>query len=151
MLCGHPGRRTRALGSSVSTQIKLLHKHTHPQTRSFHHPHVSTSAVTVGTQAAVLAGLDITMFIEFSPPDNEAWVSRSMCGKMRMNQPSFRILSNRRFSGLTIFNTLTHFFTHSPTPTPTPTPTHERTLTNMCTNNYSCIPTLQSGCTGSPV
>jgi hypothetical protein len=30
--------------------------------------------VTVGTQAAVLAGLDVTMFIEFNPPDNTAWV-----------------------------------------------------------------------------
>jgi len=29
--------------------------------------------VTVGTQAAVLAGLDITMFIEFNPPDNSTW------------------------------------------------------------------------------
>jgi len=29
--------------------------------------------VTVGTQAAVLAGLDITMFIEFQPPPTEAW------------------------------------------------------------------------------
>ena len=28
---------------------------------------------TVGTQAAVLAGLDITMFIEFSPPDDNLW------------------------------------------------------------------------------
>jgi hypothetical protein len=33
-----------------------------------------TNKVTVGTQAAVLAGLDITMFIEFNPPDNEVWV-----------------------------------------------------------------------------
>ena len=31
------------------------------------------SVVTVGTQAAVLAGLDITMFIEFQPPPTEAW------------------------------------------------------------------------------
>ena len=31
--------------------------------------------VTVGTQAAVLAGLDITMFIEFNPDKNDAWVS----------------------------------------------------------------------------
>jgi hypothetical protein len=31
--------------------------------------------VTVGTQAAVLAGLDITMFIEFNPPHNDDWVS----------------------------------------------------------------------------
>jgi hypothetical protein len=30
--------------------------------------------VTVGTQAAVLAGLDITMFVEFQPPDNLIWV-----------------------------------------------------------------------------
>jgi hypothetical protein len=30
--------------------------------------------VTVGTQAAVLAGLDITMFIEFNPPHNDEWV-----------------------------------------------------------------------------
>mmetsp|Transcript_23484 Transcript_23484/g.65335 ORF Transcript_23484/g.65335 Transcript_23484/m.65335 type:complete len:295 (-) Transcript_23484:162-1046(-) len=29
--------------------------------------------MTVGTQAAVLAGLDITMFIEFNPPDDAAW------------------------------------------------------------------------------
>lgn len=29
--------------------------------------------VTVGTQAAVLAGLDITMFIEFNPPHNNEW------------------------------------------------------------------------------
>ena len=32
-------------------------------------------SVTVGTQAAVLAGLDITMFIEFNPPHNDEWVS----------------------------------------------------------------------------
>ena len=31
--------------------------------------------VTVGTQAAVLAGLDITMFIELNPDKNDAWVS----------------------------------------------------------------------------
>ena len=30
--------------------------------------------MTVGTQAAVLAGLDITMFIEFQPPPNDEWV-----------------------------------------------------------------------------
>jgi hypothetical protein len=30
--------------------------------------------VTVGTQAAVLAGLDITMFVEFNPPHNDDWV-----------------------------------------------------------------------------
>ena len=30
--------------------------------------------MTVGTQAAVLAGLDITMFIEFNPPEDHAWV-----------------------------------------------------------------------------
>ena len=35
---------------------------------------LSTFPVTVGTQAAVLAGLDITMFIEFQPPPNSAWV-----------------------------------------------------------------------------
>ncbi|KAL3779603.1 hypothetical protein HJC23_008905 [Cyclotella cryptica] len=29
--------------------------------------------VTVGTQAAVLAGLDVTMFIEFQPPPNSEW------------------------------------------------------------------------------
>lgn len=29
--------------------------------------------MTVGTQAAVLAGLDITMFIEFQPPPNSEW------------------------------------------------------------------------------
>jgi len=29
--------------------------------------------VTVGTQAAVLAGLDITMFIEFQPPHDSEW------------------------------------------------------------------------------
>ena len=29
--------------------------------------------MTVGTQAAVLAGLDITMFIEFQPPPTESW------------------------------------------------------------------------------
>jgi hypothetical protein len=32
--------------------------------------------VTVGTQAAVLAGLDITMFIEFNPPGDAGWVSK---------------------------------------------------------------------------
>jgi len=36
---------------------------------SLHH----NNLMTVGTQAAVLAGLDITMFIEFNPPDNHAW------------------------------------------------------------------------------
>lgn len=29
--------------------------------------------MTVGTQAAVLAGLDITLFVEFSPPGNAEW------------------------------------------------------------------------------
>ncbi|KAL7520745.1 hypothetical protein ACHAWX_005455 [Stephanocyclus meneghinianus] len=29
--------------------------------------------MTVGTQAAVLAGLDVTMFIEFQPPPNSEW------------------------------------------------------------------------------
>lgn len=29
--------------------------------------------MTVGTQAAVLAGLDMTMFIEFNPPHNDEW------------------------------------------------------------------------------
>eukprot|EP00542_Grammatophora_oceanica_P021798 CAMPEP_0194054004 /NCGR_PEP_ID=MMETSP0009_2-20130614/52077_1 /TAXON_ID=210454 /ORGANISM="Grammatophora oceanica, Strain CCMP 410" /LENGTH=315 /DNA_ID=CAMNT_0038702345 /DNA_START=196 /DNA_END=1139 /DNA_ORIENTATION=+ len=33
--------------------------------------------MTVGTQAAVLAGLDITMFIEFNPPNNETWGGRN--------------------------------------------------------------------------
>jgi len=32
-----------------------------------------SNLMTVGTQAAVLAGLDITMFIEFNPPDNDVW------------------------------------------------------------------------------
>ena len=32
--------------------------------------------MTVGTQAAVLAGLDITMFIEFNPPHNDDWVRK---------------------------------------------------------------------------
>ena len=31
--------------------------------------------MTVGTQAAVLAGLDITMFIEFNPHADADWVS----------------------------------------------------------------------------
>ena len=34
-----------------------------------------TNLMTVGTQAAVLAGLDITMFIEFAPPDDDRWPS----------------------------------------------------------------------------
>ena len=32
-----------------------------------------SNLMTVGTQAAVLAGLDITMFIEFNPPDDDSW------------------------------------------------------------------------------
>ena len=32
-----------------------------------------SNLMTVGTQAAVLAGLDITMFIEFSPPGDDRW------------------------------------------------------------------------------
>jgi len=32
-----------------------------------------TNLMTVGTQAAVLAGLDVTMFIEFQPPANIEW------------------------------------------------------------------------------
>ena len=31
---------------------------------------------TVGTIGAVLAGLDITMFIEFTPHDDSTWVGR---------------------------------------------------------------------------
>lgn len=38
----------------------------------------SPSPVTVGTQAAVLAGLDITMFIEFNPPEDAMWVCASI-------------------------------------------------------------------------
>ncbi|CAB9506554.1 expressed unknown protein [Seminavis robusta] len=32
-----------------------------------------SNMMTVGTQAAVLAGLDMTMFVEFSPPPNSEW------------------------------------------------------------------------------
>uniref|UniRef100_A0A7S1YTA8 Uncharacterized protein n=1 Tax=Trieres chinensis TaxID=1514140 RepID=A0A7S1YTA8_TRICV len=32
-----------------------------------------SNLMTVGTQAAVLAGLDVTMFIEFQPPHNDEW------------------------------------------------------------------------------
>jgi len=45
---------------------------------STHLPLASTFPVTVGTQAAVLAGLDITMFIEFNPPHNDDWVSTNL-------------------------------------------------------------------------
>ena len=38
---------------------------------SLHH----NNLMTVGTQAAVLAGLDITMLIEFNPPDDTVWQS----------------------------------------------------------------------------
>lgn len=38
---------------------------------SLHH----NNLMTVGTQAAVLAGLDITMMIEFNPPDDSVWES----------------------------------------------------------------------------
>mmetsp|Transcript_31945 Transcript_31945/g.39165 ORF Transcript_31945/g.39165 Transcript_31945/m.39165 type:complete len:285 (-) Transcript_31945:33-887(-) len=34
-----------------------------------------SNLMTVGTQAAVLAGLDVTMFIEFQPPHNSEWGS----------------------------------------------------------------------------
>lgn len=34
---------------------------------------------TIGTIAAVLAGLDITMFIEFTPHDDSTWVRCSKC------------------------------------------------------------------------
>ena len=34
-----------------------------------------SNLMTVGTQAAVLAGLDVTMFIEFQPAPNQEWVS----------------------------------------------------------------------------
>mmetsp|Transcript_9620 Transcript_9620/g.12705 ORF Transcript_9620/g.12705 Transcript_9620/m.12705 type:complete len:302 (-) Transcript_9620:122-1027(-) len=34
-----------------------------------------TNFMTVGTQAAVLAGLDITMFIEFTPHEDSAWAT----------------------------------------------------------------------------
>eukprot|EP00550_Attheya_septentrionalis_P005960 CAMPEP_0198291462 /NCGR_PEP_ID=MMETSP1449-20131203/8983_1 /TAXON_ID=420275 /ORGANISM="Attheya septentrionalis, Strain CCMP2084" /LENGTH=312 /DNA_ID=CAMNT_0043990103 /DNA_START=206 /DNA_END=1142 /DNA_ORIENTATION=+ len=37
-----------------------------------------SNLMTVGTQAAVLAGLDVTMFIEFNPPDNAAWGALEM-------------------------------------------------------------------------
>ncbi|KAI2490086.1 hypothetical protein MHU86_24482 [Fragilaria crotonensis] len=33
-----------------------------------------TNFMTVGTQAAVLAGLDVTMFIEFTPSPNSVWI-----------------------------------------------------------------------------
>ena len=36
--------------------------------------HSITNTATVGTIAAVLAGLDITMFIEFNPPSDPTWV-----------------------------------------------------------------------------
>jgi hypothetical protein len=38
-----------------------------------------TTADTVGTIAAVLAGLDITMFIEFNPAENITWVRTFSC------------------------------------------------------------------------
>ena len=43
--------------------------------------------MTVGTQAAVLAGLDVTMFIEFQPPPNSEWVrffSIGICSASRV-------------------------------------------------------------------
>ena len=45
------------------------------------------SPVTVGTQAAVLAGLDITMFIEFNPPEDAMWV----CAIFISRLVSFRV------------------------------------------------------------
>ena len=45
---------------------------------NFIFPHFYFFAVTVGTQAAVLAGLDITMFIEFNPHADADWV-RLVC------------------------------------------------------------------------
>lgn len=33
-----------------------------------------SNLMTVGTQAAVLAGLDVTMFIEFRPADDSEWI-----------------------------------------------------------------------------
>ncbi|KAL7563594.1 hypothetical protein ACA910_004496 [Epithemia clementina (nom. ined.)] len=41
--------------------------------------------MTVGTQAAVLAGLDITMFIEFNPPSETTWQEehRWLCRSLR--------------------------------------------------------------------
>jgi hypothetical protein len=44
---------------------------------SFFLPFTPHPTVTVGTQAAVLAGLDITMFIEFNPPHDSVWVRPS--------------------------------------------------------------------------
>lgn len=38
----------------------------------------TTMLATVGTIGAVLAGLDITMFIEFTPHDDSTWVSYSI-------------------------------------------------------------------------
>jgi hypothetical protein len=41
-----------------------------------------SNLMTVGTQAAVLAGLDITMFIEFTPQPDEAWGINVGFGKL---------------------------------------------------------------------
>jgi|UPI000581B68B hypothetical protein len=45
-----------------------------------------SNLMTVGTQAAVLAGLDITMFIEFNPPAEDSWEEdyRSLGHVLRM-------------------------------------------------------------------
>lgn len=48
--------------------------------------------MTVGTQAAVLAGLDVTMFIEFQPPANEEWVSSISIDKRLLSISCVRLL-----------------------------------------------------------
>ena len=46
-----------------------------------------SNLMTVGTQAAVLAGLDITMFIEFSPAPDSEWQEDYQGGSQRQPVP----------------------------------------------------------------
>lgn len=47
---------------------------------SLHH----NNLMTVGTQAAVLAGLDITMFIEFQPPPDSDWENPTIARALKL-------------------------------------------------------------------
>ena len=65
----HPS--TMLAADKLSLQSSLKQQATALKEKEFNLHH--SNFMTVGTQAAVLAGLDITMFIEFTPPDDAAW------------------------------------------------------------------------------
>lgn len=63
--------KTMLAADKLQLQSTLKQQATALKEKEFNLHH--NNFMTVGTQAAVLAGLDVTMFIEFQPPPNEEW------------------------------------------------------------------------------